>query len=133
MSKIDCRGGNTQIGRVRGEARREAAASGVRAVVFVGDAMEESVDDLSAKAGELGMLKVPVFMFQEGHDPAAEQAFREIARLSGGAWCRFDPGAAAQLRELLRAVAAYAAGGREALKRLSARESSAAKLLAQIK
>ena len=133
MSKIDCRGGNTQIGRVLGEARREAAASGVRAVVFVGDAMEESVDDLSAKAGELGMLKVPVFMFQEGHDPAAEQAFREIARLSGGAWCRFDPGAAAQLRELLRAVAAYAAGGREALKRLSARESSAAKLLAQIK
>ena len=50
---------------------------------------------------------------------SAEQAFREIARLTGGAWCRFDPGAAAQLRELLRAAAAYAAGGREALLRLS--------------
>ena len=133
MTKIDCRGGNTQIGRVLSEARREAASSGVRAVVFVGDAMEENVDDLSTRAGELGMLKVPVFMFQEGHDVEAEQAFREIARLSGGAWCRFDPGAAAQLRELLRAAAAYAAGGREALKRLSSRESGAAKLLAQIK
>jgi hypothetical protein len=133
MAKIDCRGGNTQIGRVLAEARREAAAAGVRAVVFVGDAMEESVDDLCARAGELGMLKVPVFMFQEGHDPAAERAFREIARLSGGAWCRFDPGAAAQLRELLRAAAAYAAGGREALKRLSSREGGAARLLAQIK
>ncbi len=133
MSTIDCRGGNTQIGRVLSEARREAASAGVRAVVFVGDAMEENVDDLSAKAGELGMLKVPVFMFQEGHEPLAEQAFREIARLSGGAWCRFDPGAAAQLRELLRAAAAYAAGGREALKRLSSRESGAATLLAQIK
>jgi hypothetical protein len=133
MSKIDCRGGNTQIGKVLSEARREAAASGVRAVVFVGDAMEEKVDDLCAKAGELGMLKVPVFMFQEGNDPTAEQAFREIARLTGGAWCRFDPGAAAQLRELLRAAAAYAAGGREALKRLSARETSAAKLLGQMK
>ena len=133
MSKIDCRGGNTQIGKVLSEARREAAASGVRAVVFVGDAMEESVDDLCAKAGELGLLKVPVFMFQEGHDPTAEPAFREIARLSGGAWCRFDPGAAAQLRELLRAAAAYAAGGRAALKRLSARETGAAKLLGQIK
>jgi hypothetical protein len=133
MSKIDCRGGNTQIGKVLSEARREAAASGVRAVVFVGDAMEEKVDDLCAKAGELGMLKVPVFMFQEGHDPTAEQAFREIARLTGGAWCRFDPGAAAQLRELLRAAAAYAAGGRDALKRLSARETSAAKLLGQMK
>ncbi len=133
MSKIDCRGGNTQIGKVLSEARREAVASGVRAVVFVGDAMEENVDALCAKAGELGLLKVPVFMFQEGHDPEVEQAFREIARLTGGAWCKFDPGAAAQLRELLRAAAAYAAGGREALKRLSARESGAAKLLGQMK
>jgi hypothetical protein len=79
MGRIDCRGGNTQIGKVLSEARREAVASGVRAVVFVGDAMEESVDDLCARAGELGLLKVPVFMFQEGHDPVAEQAFREIA------------------------------------------------------
>ena len=68
MGKIDCQGGNTQIGKVLSEARREAVASGVRAVVFVGDAMEEFVDDLCAKAGELGLLKVPVFMFQEGHD-----------------------------------------------------------------
>ena len=133
MEKIDCRGGNTQIGKVLSEARREAVASGVRAVVFVGDAMEENVDELCAKAGELGLLKVPVFMFQEGHDETVEQAFREIARLTGGAWCKFDPGAAAQLRELLRAAAAYAAGGREALKRLSASESGAAKLLSQMK
>ena len=133
MSKIDCRGGNTQIGKVLSEARREAVASGVRAMVFVGDAMEENVDELCVKAGELGLLKVPVFMFQEGHEETAEHAFREIARLTGGAWCKFDPGAAAQLRDLLRAVAAYAAGGREALKRLSARQSSAAKLLGQLK
>ena len=133
MSRIDCRGGDTQIGRVLSEARREAAASGVRAVVFVGDAMEEQVDELCAKAGELGMLKVPVFMFQEGHDATAEQAFREIARLTGGAWCRFDPGAAAQLRELLRAAAAYAAGGREALLRLAKSASGAAKLIGQMK
>ena len=133
MGKIDCQGGNTQIGKVLSEARREAVASGVRAVVFVGDAMEEAVDDLCAKAGELGLLKVPVFMFQEGHDPTAEQAFREIARLTGGAWCRFDPGAAAQLRELLRAAAAYAAGGREALLRLSKTTSGAAALIGQMK
>jgi hypothetical protein len=133
MARIDCRGGNTQIGKVLSEARREAAASAVRAVVFVGDAMEEKVDDLCRKAGELGLLKVPVFMFQEGHDGVAEQAFREIARLTGGAWCRFDPGAAAQLRELLRAAAAYAAGGREALLRLSKTGSGAAKLLGQMK
>ena len=133
MGRIDCQGGNTQIGKVLSEARREAVASGVRAMVFVGDAMEEAIDELCAKAGELGLLKVPVFMFQEGHDAVAEQAFREIARLTGGAWCRFDPGAAAQLRELLRAAAAYAAGGREALLRLSQTGSGAAKLLGQMK
>jgi hypothetical protein len=131
MGKIDCQGGNTQIGKVLSETRREAVASGVRALVFVGDAMEEGVDELCTRAGELGLLKVPAFMFQEGNDPVAEQAFREIARLTGGAWCRFDPGAAAQLRELLRAAAAYAAGGREALK--LSRSSEAAALLSQMK
>src|ERR1043166_1734815 len=78
MSKIDCRGGNTQIGKVLSEARREATSSGVRAIVFVGDAMEENVDELCARAGELGMLKVPAFVFQEGHDAGAENAFSEI-------------------------------------------------------
>src|SRR5438045_8795845 len=133
MSKIDCQGGNTQIGKVLSEARREAVASAVRAVVFVGDAMEEAVDDLCARAGELGLLKVPVFMFQEGHDPTAEQAFRETARLTGGAWCPSDPDAAAPLPQLLRAAAAYAAGGREALLALSKTASGAAALIGQMK
>jgi len=133
MGKIDCRGGQTQLGRVLSDARREAVASGVRAIVFVGDAMEENVDALCVTAGELGLLKVPCFMFQEGKDPAAEAAFREIARLTGGAWCRFDMGSAAQLRELLRAAAAYAAGGRDALMRLARNTSGAAALLGQMK
>ena len=65
--------------------------------------------------------------------PITDTWFLTRARLTGGAWCRFDPGAAAQLRELLRAAAAYAAGGREALKQLAARESGAARLLGQMK
>ena len=96
-------------------------------------AVQERTAGNAAKAGELGMLKVPVFLFQEGHDAVAEQAFREIARLTGGAWCRFDPGAAAQLRELLRAAAAYAAGGREALLKLAKSASGAAKLIGQMR
>src|SRR5947199_1331495 len=59
MSGIACRGGNTQIGRVLSDARAEAVSSGVRAMVFVGDAMEEPIDNLCARAGELGLLKVP--------------------------------------------------------------------------
>lgn len=133
MGKIDCRGGHTQIGRVLAETRRQAVESGVRALVFVGDAVEEPIDDLCATAGELGLLKVPAFVFQEGGDPGAEQALREIARLSGGAWCRFDPGAAGQLRELLRAAAAYAAGGRDALRQLAQSAQGAALLLGQMR
>ena len=133
MSKIDCRGGETQIGRVLSDARREAHSSAVRAIVFVGDAMEENVDSLCVTAGELGLLKVPCFIFQEGIDVVAEQAFREIARLSGGAWCRFDAGSAAQLRELMRAAAAYAAGGRSALAQLAKSAAGATALLRQMK
>jgi hypothetical protein len=134
MTAIDCRGGHTQIGKVLSHARKEHASQRVQAVVFVGDAMEEAIDDLSAAAGELGLLGVPVFMFQEGGDPVAETAYREIARLSRGAYCRFDTGAAHQLRELLRAVAAYAAGGIKALADLSAREAGGARaLLTQLK
>ena len=133
MSRIDCRGGHTQIGKVLSHARNEHGRKPVQALVFVGDAMEEPIDSLCAAAGELGLLGVPVFMFQEGHDAVAENAYREIARLSHGAWCRFDAGAAHELRELLRAVAAYAAGGRKALAALSARSGTAHALLAQLK
>ena len=78
------------------------------------------------RAGELALLGVPMFLFQEGSDARAERAFREIARLTRGAYCRFDPGAAHQLAELLRAAAAYAAGGMRALADLSARRAAGA-------
>ena len=115
MTTVDCRGGHTQIRKVLGRIKREAANGKVNAVVYVGDAMEEDVDHLCNLAGEIGMLGVPLFMFQEGRNPVAEKAFREIARLTRGAWCRFDSSSAQQLRELLSAVAVYAAGGRAAL------------------
>jgi hypothetical protein len=135
MVRIHCEGGNTQIGRVLEHVRKETKTAKVNAFVFVGDAMEEAIDSLCAAAGELGLLGVPAFMFQEGHDSVAERAFKEIARLSNGAWCRFDAGAAAQLRELLRAAAAYAAGGRLALDDLSKRKGGegAVRLLGQMR
>ena len=84
--------------------------------MFVGDAIEENVDALAAKAGELGLLGCRMFIFQEGRDPVVEAAFKEFARLTKGAYARFDASAPAELSALLRAVAAYASGGREALK-----------------
>jgi hypothetical protein len=126
MSKVTCQGGYTQIRKVLRHIRQEAKQRRVSAVVYVGDCMEEKVDDLCAYAADLGARKVPVFLFQEGHDTTAESAFKEIARLSRGAYCRFDAGSAEQLHAFLTAVAVYAAGGHKALQ---ATESKAAVLL----
>jgi len=115
MSRITCQGGHTQIGRALKHAIAETKRKKIDAVVFIGDSMEENADDLCMLAGELGMRKVPAFMFQEGRDSVAEATFRELARLTNGAFCRFDEGSAKQLGELLRAVAVYAAGGYKAL------------------
>jgi hypothetical protein len=133
MESIDCVGGHTQIEKILNHARKETQGRKVQALVFVGDAMEESVDDLCKAAGDLALLGVPVFMFQEGDDPVAEPAYREIAKLSRGAYCRFAPGAAQELAELLRAVAAYAAGGLKALADASRRTSATQKLLQQLR
>ncbi len=131
MSGIRCMGGHTQILRVLKHLRAEAAAGKVNACVYVGDAMEEPVDQLAQLAGEIGLLGVPVFMFQEGHDSAAETGFREIARLTRGAYFRFGKDSALVLRELLTAVAVYAAGGYKALSDHSAARCGAAALLLQ--
>jgi hypothetical protein len=130
MRGVGCEGGLTQIGKVLSHALEESRRRKVNALVYVGDSMEEDVDRLCARAGELGLLGVPVFVFQEGGDETAARAFREIARLTKGAFCRFDPGSARQLRDLLTAVAVYAAGGRKALLALSGgREGAGARLL----
>lgn len=115
MAAIACHGGLTQIGRVLDHAAREAARRPVAALVFVGDAMEEEIDRLAAAAGALALRGVRAFMFLEGRDPAAERAFREIARITGGVLLPFDRGAPGEFAALLAAVAAYAAGGRPAL------------------
>jgi hypothetical protein len=115
MTGIACHGGLTQNGRVLEHAVRAAAKAPVAALVYVGDAMEENVDRLCQTAGELGLRNTRAFMFHEGGDPAAAQAFREIARLTGGAYLPFNARSAAELRALLAAVGAYAAGGRPAL------------------
>ena len=133
MGRIACVGGHTQILKVLKHARAECERAKVQALVYVGDAMEEAIDDLAAAAGELGLLGVPAFVFQEGHDAVAERAFREVARLTRGAYCRFDLSAAHELAELLRAAAVYAAGGVKALADLSARHAGAQKLLAQMR
>ena len=130
MERIDCRGGLTQIARVLSHARKEAENHDLAALVYVGDSMEEEIDELLGLAGELGLRGVKAFIFHDGRDPAAESAFRQIAQLTGGAYLPFDRNSAAELKALLGAVAAYAAGGRKALQAMNS--DTARKLLADM-
>lgn len=126
MSSVSCVGGFTQIAQVLEHAQRESRRQKISALVFIGDCVEESVDLLCRRAGELGLMGVRAFVFHEGHDPTAELTFRQIAKLTQGAYSRFDAGSADQLRELLGAVAAYAAGGISALEDYSHQRKGAA-------
>lgn len=121
MANVTCAAGITQIERVLEYAIGEAKRGKVNALVLVGDCMEEDIDRLCGRAGELGLLGVPAFMFHEGTDLAAERTFKQIAHLTGGAYCHFDAASAKHLRELLSAVAVFAAGGRKALEDLGER------------
>lgn len=115
MSKVTCLAGQTQIERIFKHALREVRTTNVDALVYVGDCMEENVDDLGSLAGELKIHGVPIFIFQEGHDVIASEAFSQFAKISGGAHCKLDHNSPQQLGQLLNAVAIFAAGGRRAL------------------
>ncbi|MCB1841433.1 MAG: VWA domain-containing protein [Halioglobus sp.] len=126
MGEVACEGGHTQVKRLLQHALDEHRRTPVRAVVFIGDALEESPDTLCDLAGQCGMRGLPLFLFQEGRDSLVQRTFRDMAKLSKGAWARFDANSANTLAELLGAVARYAAGGVTALENSA---SSNAKLL----
>jgi hypothetical protein len=131
MENIDCRGGLTQIAKVLSHAKQEAEKQPLAALVYVGDSMEENMDELCGIAGELGLRGVKAFVFHDGRDAHAEIVFREIARLTGGAYLPFDRNSAGDLKALLAAVATYAAGGRKALE--AASSATAKRLLADMR
>ncbi|TGG90734.1 VWA domain-containing protein [Natronospirillum operosum] len=131
MNGVRCLGGRTQIGRVLSHAAAETRDTPVKAAIFIGDCCEEPVDQLCHTAGELGMLRTPVFMFHEGHDAHAKAVFEQISKLSGGAYVPFDRSSPRVLKELLAAVAVYASGGSRALEDFSRRGSADVKRLTQ--
>jgi len=129
MGSVSCVGGKTQIGKLLRHALIETKTKRINAIVFIGDAMEEEGDALCHQAGELGVLGVPLFLFHERGEALAAETFRQMATLSGGAYCRFDSNSADALRDLLRAVAIFATGGRAALEDHSRRQGGGALLL----
>jgi len=133
MTRVRCLGGHTQIRRVLEHAIAEHRKNRLRAIVFVGDAIEENPDELCHLAGQLGVLGVPLFMFQEGHDPGVRSVFMQMAELSGGAFAPFNLASASELKDLLSAVAVFATGGRAALEKFEKREGSPPLLTRQLR
>lgn len=129
MGAVRCLAGRTQIARLLRYAAEQRRESRLDAVVFVGDCCEEDVDEVGHEAGQLGLLGLPVFVFQEGDDRVASRLFPQIAKLTRGAYCKFDRSSPEQLKRLLGAVAAYAAGGRAALLKYGKQQGGAAALL----
>jgi len=126
MRKVSCQAGTTQIHRLLKHALAEARQTPVQALVFIGDCVEEDIDQLGNLAGQCRLLNMPVFIFQEGDNREAHYAFKQVATLSGGAHCRFDQSSTRALGDLLNAVAAYAAGGKKALQQLKKQGSGQA-------
>ncbi|HJO73746.1 MAG TPA: VWA domain-containing protein [Rhodospirillales bacterium] len=134
MTSVFCLAGETQIGKVLSHAVNETKKKKINVLVFVGDCFEEDIDHAGKIAGELGLLGVPAFMFHEGGNPIAAFAFQQVAKLTNGAYCQFDSNSAQVLKDLLGAVAVYAAGGRLALESLaSKRGGEVLKLVHQVK
>jgi hypothetical protein len=129
MGSVRCLAGRTQIARLLSYAGEQRRESRIDAVIFVGDCCEENVDEVGHAAGQLGLLGLPVFVFQEGDDRTASRLFPQIAKLTRGAYSKFDRNSPDQLRRLLGAVAAYAAGGRDALLKYGRDKGGAAALL----
>jgi hypothetical protein len=133
MRRVGFLSGQTQIERILLHAAEETRRKKVNAVVFIGDALEEPPDLVEAAAGKLGVLGVPVFVFHEGGGEPTAAVFRRIAALTRGAYAAFDASSPQKLRELLKAVAVYAAGGAPALENYGKRAGGEAlRLTAQL-
>ncbi|OSQ44695.1 hypothetical protein [Thalassospira sp. MCCC 1A01428] len=127
MNAVQCRAGQTQIGRVLHHVlnqNKKQPDHPVNALVYVGDCVEEAADDLAHLAGQLGISGTRVFVFQDGRDNDATKVFRDMARLGNGAFARLDGSAASVLRDFLGGVASFILGGFDALNDYNKTKSS---------
>lgn len=118
MASLKCITGTTQIYSLLLHTLEEAKTRPIRAMTFIGDAMEEDLPTLCAAAKALNDLNIKLFLFHEGpKDFPSNSAFEEIAKANGGAAFSFDESSISKLKDLLSAITEYAIGGIESLKR----------------
>ena len=112
------------------EATKEADGRSLRAVIIVGDAFhddQDGLDEAAISANQLRRAGTRVFLLQLGENPDTARKLQYLARVSGGAYFRFDPRTQEQqFAEMFKAVSAFTAGGEEAVR---AKSGPAAALL----
>ena len=86
---------------------------------------------LAQAAGCNWACQMSRFSFFRSEETLAPERYLSSSAGCPGAYSQFDAASAAQLKELLQAVAAYASGGLKALREFSAGASGDVRLLEQ--
>jgi hypothetical protein len=121
MDRAECSCGcYVNIRDVLAQAVKEAEDRPLRAVVIVGDAFHDGPDGLNEAAISANRLRragTRVFLLQLGDDLITARRLQYLARVSGGAYFRFDPQTQErQFAEMLETISAFASGGEQAVK-----------------
>ena len=115
MAQVQCNGGQTQF--IDGFRRFLADGPNdnpAKSIIMIGDSYEE--EDPTPIANALKEKGIAVYAFHKGGDTLAEEEFRKIAEITGGAFAKFGPDM--PLKDLCEGVALKTSGGASALNRL---------------
>ena len=121
MDRAECNCGcYVYIRDALGQAVKENEDRPMRALIIVGDAFHDDADGLdeaAMSANRLRRVGTKLFLLQQGDDPITARRLQYLAKVSGGAYFRFDPRTQEQqFSEICEAISAYATGGEEAVK-----------------
>src|SRR5262249_42721485 len=121
MDRAECSCGcYVNIRDVLAQSVKEAEERPLRAVIIVGDTFHDDpdgLDEAAISANRLRRAGARVVLVQLGDDLNTARRLQYLARVSGGAYFRFDPRTQErQFSEMWKAVSAYASGGEEAVK-----------------
>jgi len=121
MDRAECNCGcYVYIRDALGQAVKENEDRPMRAMIIVGDAFHDDpdgLDEAAISANRLRRAGTRLFLIQQGDDPITARGLQYLAKVSGGAYFRFDPRTQEQqFSEMWEAISAYAAGGEEAVK-----------------
>lgn len=131
LAEVECKAGSTQfIDALQPFVERKDNRT--KSIIIVGDFFEENIETVYDVARKLAQKKIKIFTFQEGHydNDDTETFFRELARITGGAYAKF--GSPVQLSKLCADVIDLTLGGCNALRALNKIETPQT-LLAQAK